>query len=86
MRYVVMNEAHVNPDTKKTEPKAAKLDNLQAMPSLPPNHKAYFLPRIRCMDCPGKLYNAGPEHTVSNFELHLRNRVHVTNVAKRTGQ
>jgi SWI/SNF-related matrix-associated actin-dependent regulator of chromatin subfamily B protein 1 len=38
------------------------------------------------MDCPGKLYNAGPEHTVNNFETHLRNRGHMTNVAKRTGQ
>jgi SWI/SNF-related matrix-associated actin-dependent regulator of chromatin subfamily B protein 1 len=38
------------------------------------------------MDCPGKLYNAGPEHTVNNFETHLRNRGHMNNVAKRTGQ
>lgn len=85
MRYVVMNEAHVNPDTKKIETKAVKLDNILAGTSLPPNHKAFFLPRIRCMDCPGKLYNAGPEQSVSNFELHLKNRVHMNNVARRTG-
>jgi SWI/SNF-related matrix-associated actin-dependent regulator of chromatin subfamily B protein 1 len=86
MRYVVLNEAHVNPDTGKKEPKAAKLDNLSTSSPLPPAHKPYFLPRIRCMDCPGKLYNAGPEHTVSNFELHLKNRLHMNNVAKRTGR
>jgi SWI/SNF-related matrix-associated actin-dependent regulator of chromatin subfamily B protein 1 len=87
MRYVVMNEAHVNPETKKVETKAVKLDErLPTTSPLPPNHKAFFLPRIRCLDCPGKLYNAGPEHTVSNFELHLKNRVHMGNVAKRTGQ
>ena len=86
MRYVVMNEGHVNPDTNKTESKAVKLDNLSMTAPLPQNHRACFLPRIRCMDCPGKLYNAGPEHTVSNFELHLKNRGHMNNVAKRTGQ
>jgi SWI/SNF-related matrix-associated actin-dependent regulator of chromatin subfamily B protein 1 len=86
MRYVVMNEAYINPETKKTESKQAKLDGFAPSSPLPPNHKALFLPRIRCMDCPGKLYNAGPERTVSNFETHLKNRVHVGNVAKRTGQ
>ena len=85
MRYVVMNEAFVNPDTSKVESKAVKLDNLPLNAPLPPNHKAYFLPRIRCSDCPGKLYNAGPEQTVNNFELHLKNRGHMNNVAKRTG-
>lgn len=85
MRYVVMNEAYVNPETKKTESKAVKQDNLDDASPLPPNHKAYFLPRIRCLDCPGKLYNAGPEQSVSNFELHLKNRQHLNNVAKRRG-
>lgn len=86
MRYVVMNEAHVNTEMKKTEPKPAKLDSLSTSSPLPPGHKPYFLPRIRCMDCPGKLYNAGPEHTVSNFETHLKNRGHMNNVGKRTGR
>ncbi|KAF1945788.1 SNF5-domain-containing protein [Clathrospora elynae] len=86
MRYVVMNERYEDPQTKQVGPKAVKLDSLSINAPLPPNHKAYFLPRIRCMDCPGKVYNAGPEQTVNNFELHLRNRVHTTNVSKRTGQ
>lgn len=86
MRYVVKNEAYRNPETKQIESKAVKLDNLDTVSPLPAHHKAYFLPRIKCLDCPGRLYNAGPEHTVSNFETHLNNRGHVTNVAKRTGR
>jgi SWI/SNF-related matrix-associated actin-dependent regulator of chromatin subfamily B protein 1 len=86
MRYVVMNEAHENPETKKIESKPVKLDNLSMTAPLPANHKAYFIPKMRCMDCPGKLYNAGPEQTVNNFELHLRNRGHLNNVGRRTGQ
>ncbi|KAH8724483.1 hypothetical protein GQ44DRAFT_727838 [Phaeosphaeriaceae sp. PMI808] len=86
MRFVVLNEAWEHPEKKTIESKAVKLDNLSASSPLPPNHKAYYVPRIRCIDCPGKVYNAGPGHTVSNFELHLKNRGHMTNVAKRTGQ
>lgn len=38
--------------------------------------KYQYLPRIRCHDCPGKLYTPGPAMTVDNFEVHLRNRQH----------
>jgi SWI/SNF-related matrix-associated actin-dependent regulator of chromatin subfamily B protein 1 len=86
MRYVVMNERAEDPKTGEVGPKAVRLDTLQPGEPLPQNHKAFFFPRIRCMDCPGKLYNAGPEQTVGNFELHLKNRVHTENVRKRTGQ
>ena len=40
------------------------------------NVKYQWLPRIKCNDCPGKLYQAGPGTTVENFEIHLRNRQH----------
>ncbi|KAJ4320562.1 SWI/SNF chromatin-remodeling complex subunit [Neodidymelliopsis sp. IMI 364377] len=86
MRYVVMNEAHENRETGKVESKAVKLDSLSNSESLPPNHKSYYLPRIRCQDCPGKLYNAGPGQTVTNFELHLKNRQHMSNVSGRIGR
>jgi SWI/SNF-related matrix-associated actin-dependent regulator of chromatin subfamily B protein 1 len=50
------------------------------MPAPPPGQydtvKWMYLPRIRCMDCPGKLYTPGPEETVGNFEVHLKNRGH----------
>jgi len=86
MRYMVMNEAHQNTETGQIESRQVKLELLPTTSPLPANHKAYFLPRIRCLDCPGRLYNAGPEHTVSNFELHLKNRGHMKNVADRTGK
>ncbi|KAF1963286.1 SNF5-domain-containing protein [Byssothecium circinans] len=63
-----------------------KLDTLSASATLPPGYKAQYLPRIRCVDCPGKLYNAGPEHTVGNFQMHLNNRAHRANVDRRTGR
>ena len=45
------------------------------------DHK--YLPRIRCLDCPGKLYIPGPGMTAENFEAHLKNRGHRNNVEKR---
>ncbi|KAI1393577.1 SNF5-domain-containing protein [Hypoxylon trugodes] len=49
----------------------------------PPNLRYYFLPRIRCLDCPGKLYTPGPDITASNFEVHLKNKVHKEKVELR---
>ncbi|KAK8152143.1 hypothetical protein BKA80DRAFT_43707 [Phyllosticta citrichinensis] len=63
----------------------AQANNLP--PGPPPSHvKHMWLPRIRCLDCPGKLYTAGPGNTVENFVVHLKNRAHMDAVAKRTGQ
>ncbi|KAJ5159616.1 SWI/SNF chromatin-remodeling complex subunit snf5 [Penicillium canariense] len=45
--------------------------------------KYQYLPRIRCHDCPGKLYTPGPGMTVDNFEVHLRNRHHKERVEER---
>ncbi|KAH9906381.1 SNF5 [Xylariomycetidae sp. FL2044] len=50
---------------------------------LPPHVRFYFFPRIRCLDCPGKLYTPGPEMTAGNFEVHLRNRQHKDRVEQR---
>jgi SWI/SNF-related matrix-associated actin-dependent regulator of chromatin subfamily B member 1 len=52
----------------------------------PENIKHQFLPRIKCNDCPGKIYTAGPEHSAGNFEVHLRNRVHKDRVEARLRQ
>ncbi|WFD34942.1 SWI/SNF chromatin-remodeling complex subunit [Malassezia cuniculi] len=41
--------------------------------------------RIRCADCPGKLYKLGPGDSLSNFEIHLKNRSHRAAVAARLG-
>ncbi|KAG4304076.1 hypothetical protein PORY_002440 [Pneumocystis oryctolagi] len=40
------------------------------------NNTAETIVRIRCNDCPGKLYIPGPALTVENFEIHLKNRNH----------
>jgi SWI/SNF-related matrix-associated actin-dependent regulator of chromatin subfamily B protein 1 len=49
----------------------------------PTNVKYQYLPRIKCNDCPGKLYSAGPDLTADTFEVHLRNRVHKERVEGR---
>ncbi|KAG9245399.1 hypothetical protein BJ878DRAFT_419281 [Calycina marina] len=52
---------------------------------LPDDVKFMYAPRVRCNDCPGKLYTPGPEMTVANFEVHLKNRQHRDKVEARTG-
>ncbi|KAJ7772140.1 hypothetical protein DFH07DRAFT_734187 [Mycena maculata] len=32
--------------------------------------------RLKCLDCPGKVYITGPGETLNNYELHLKNRLH----------
>ncbi|KAL1756979.1 SNF5-domain-containing protein [Schizophyllum commune] len=32
--------------------------------------------RIKCLDCPGKLYTPGGGETLQNYEVHLKNRHH----------
>ncbi|EJD32617.1 SNF5-domain-containing protein [Auricularia subglabra TFB-10046 SS5] len=39
--------------------------------------------RVKCFDCPGKLYKPGPAQSLDNFEVHLRNRLHRQKVAAR---
>lgn len=43
-----------------------------------------YLPRIKCNDCPGKVYTAMPGRVVEDFAVHLRNRVHRQKVLERT--
>ncbi|KAL8927441.1 MAG: hypothetical protein Q9208_002246 [Pyrenodesmia sp. 3 TL-2023] len=45
--------------------------------------KYMYYPRIRCKDCPGKMYTPGPETGVNNFEVHLKNRLHREKVEER---
>lgn len=66
---------------------AVDTDTMQPVvnPNSHPSHKlkSLYLPRIRCHDCPGKLYTPGPGTTVDNFEVHLRNRQHKERVEER---
>lgn len=43
---------------------------------VPPDTKFMYYPRIKSLDCPGKLYTPGPGIIVNNFETHLKNRCH----------
>ncbi|KAI9783608.1 MAG: SWI/SNF chromatin-remodeling complex subunit [Peltula sp. TS41687] len=51
--------------------------------TLPPHSRAQWLPRIRCHDCPGKLYTPGPGMTVDGFEVHLKLKQHRDRVEER---
>ncbi|KAI5294035.1 SWI/SNF chromatin-remodeling complex subunit [Ascosphaera acerosa] len=46
--------------------------------AVPPDRKVkwYYIPRIRCRDCIGKLYTPGPGHTLDNFEVHVKMKSH----------
>ena len=52
----------------------------------PQDVKLMYYPRIKCLDCPGKLYTPGPETGVNNFEVHLKNRIHREKVDARAGR
>jgi len=49
----------------------------------PTDTQFVYLARIRCFDCSGKLYTPGPDTTVGNFEVHIKNRLHRERVAAR---
>ena len=51
-----------------------------------PDTKFMYYPRIKCLDCPGKLYTPGPETGAKNFEVHLKNRLHREKVERRVGE
>ena len=51
-------------------------DNPLPPHSTNPNAKFKYSPRIRCHDCPGKLYTPGPSQSIENFLTHLKNRGH----------
>ena len=52
----------------------------------PPNTKYCYYPRIKCKDCPGKLYTPDVTLGVNNFEVHLKNRHHRSRVEQRTAE
>lgn len=49
----------------------------------PEGSRVMFLPRIRCNDCPGKVYTTLPGSMVEDFEKHLKNRLHRERVTER---
>ncbi|KAK0622900.1 SNF5-like protein, partial [Immersiella caudata] len=75
MRYCAIN---TKTDTPVQLPQGGK--------EIPPDVQFMYLARIRCLDCTGKLYTPGPETTVGNFEVHLKNRQHREKVAARVAK
>ncbi|TKA72899.1 hypothetical protein B0A55_05345 [Friedmanniomyces simplex] len=67
------------------EGKQVKIPALEPGAAAPQGVQIKFLPRIRCNDCPGKLYTAQPGKVVEDFEVHLRNRLHRAAVLERQG-
>ncbi|KXX80498.1 SWI/SNF chromatin-remodeling complex subunit snf5 [Madurella mycetomatis] len=67
-------------------PTSPALPDVAAGGPIPPNIQFAWLPRIRCRDCPGKSYTAGPDTTVTNFEVHLRNKGHREKVQARVAK
>lgn len=65
------------------------IDPTTQQPTPPTEENTHFvhkyLPRIRCQDCPGKLYVTGPGTTTERFEAHLKNRKHREAVEERLG-
>lgn len=55
---------------------ASKQIDIQPGDAPPEGLKMQYLPRIRCVDCPGKLYTAVRDRVVDDFEVHLKNRKH----------
>ncbi len=51
--------------------------------NIPENVKYQYIPRIKCNDCPGKVYNPGPGQTADGFETHLKNKFHKERVELR---
>ncbi len=68
MRYTAVNIATDQP---------VPLDQVQQ------GLKYMYYPRIRCKDCPGKMYTPGPERGVGNFTVHVKNRLHREKVEDR---
>ena len=75
-----MRPYSVNISTGKTERM-----NLEPGKAAPPGIKLQWVPRIRCNDCPGKLYTAQKGKVAEDFEVHLRNRIHREKVQSRQG-
>lgn len=49
----------------------------------PPDQEGEPQWRVKCLDCPGKIYTLGPGETLDNFEAHAKYRSHNQNVQAR---
>ena len=61
-------------------------DRFEIIPRTKTDPTAQTEYRIKCLDCPGKLYVPGPGETLQNFNIHVKNRNHRANVDTRLGR
>lgn len=60
-------------DIQSGLPTASTLEDGEAARS---GFKLQLLPRVRCLDCPNKLYVARPGAVIDDLGIHMRNRLH----------
>jgi SWI/SNF-related matrix-associated actin-dependent regulator of chromatin subfamily B protein 1 len=69
------------------DPQTGAIVKADANGNVPESSKLQYIPRIKCNDCPGKVYNPGQGQTADGFETHLKNRLHKERVeARRKGE
>ena len=60
--------------------------SLRSTEPAPPDMKYVYYPRIKCLECPGKLYSPGPGPEARYFEMYLKHKVHREKVYKKLGK
>ena len=83
---VQLNRSYPHDRFQATMKHRGSIDPVTGQP-IPTNdfpHK--YLPRIMCLDCPGKLHTPGPGGSVKNFEMHLKDRLHRDKVDARLAE
>lgn len=83
MRYTKVSLVNDLPVSTNNPPHATDGTSTSDIPEDASKIKYMYYPRIKCKDCPGKLYTPGPETGVNNFEVHLKNRLHREKVDRR---
>lgn len=83
MRYTKVSLLNDLPISTNNPPPTIDGSNAPGAPEDESKIKFMYYPRIRCKDCPGKMYTPGPETGVNNFEVHLKIRLHRDKVEKR---
>lgn len=89
MRFAAIDADNGTParfDLKSIPPGSAPPPPVTGSSSDQPQRiKFMWVPRIKCHDCPQKLYTAVPEDTAAKFEVHLTNSKHNKAVSQRLG-
>ncbi|KAK9899160.1 SNF5-domain-containing protein [Cystobasidium minutum MCA 4210] len=89
------NARPVAPARKRPEPPKWMSDEVAKLQRERPDDRFEIIPkprstpeeelewRLKCLDCPGKVYKTGPDQTLDNFSAHLRFKGHRAAVTAR---